>query len=54
MKLEINIDRMKIKMFEIIVAIIVLICIIYLFKGDFFRKKVVVTVVENLPLLAVG
>ena len=37
-------------MFEIIVAIIVLICIIYLFKGDFFRKKVVVTVVENLPL----
>lgn len=37
-------------MFEIIITIIVLACMIYIFKGEFFRKKVVVTVVENLPL----
>lgn len=37
-------------MFEIIIAIIVVICMIYIFKGDFFRKQVVVTVVESLPL----
>ena len=37
-------------MFEIIVSIIVVSCIIYLFKGEFFRRKAVVTVVENLPL----
>ncbi|MBS6184722.1 MAG: hypothetical protein E7E64_10910 [Clostridium celatum] len=37
-------------MFEIIVAIIVVGCIIYMFKGDFARKNVGVTVLENLPL----
>lgn len=37
-------------MFEIIIAIIVVICMICIFKGDFFRKQVVVTVVESLPL----
>lgn len=37
-------------MFEIIISIIVIGCIIYLFKGEFFRRKVGVTVVENLPL----
>ena len=37
-------------MVEIIVAIIVVICIIYIFKGDFIRRNVGVTVLENLPL----
>ena len=37
-------------MFEIIVAIIVVVCIIYIFKGDFIRKDVGVTVLESLPL----
>lgn len=37
-------------MFEIIVAIIVVICIMYGFKGDFTRKNVGVTVLESLPL----
>ena len=37
-------------MFEIIVAIIVVGCIIYMFKGDFARKNVGVTVLESLPL----
>ncbi|MEN8077972.1 hypothetical protein ABFP60_13490 [Clostridioides difficile] len=37
-------------MFEIIVAIIVVVCIIYIFKGDFTRKNVGVTVLEGLPL----
>lgn len=37
-------------MFEIIVAIIVVGCIIYIFKGDFARKNVGVTVLESLPL----
>lgn len=46
---NIYIDRMKI-MFEIIITIIVLACMIYIFKGEFFRKKVVITVVESLPL----
>ena len=35
---------------EIIVAIIVVGCIIYMFKGDFARKNVGVTVLESLPL----
>lgn len=38
-------------MFEIIILIIVIVCMIYIFKGDFFKRKVVVTVVENLPLV---
>ena len=37
-------------MFEIIVAIIVVICIIYIFRGDFTRRDVGVTVLESLPL----
>ena len=37
-------------MVEIIIAIIVIICIIYIFKGDFVRRNVGVTVLENLPL----
>lgn len=37
-------------MFEIIVAIIVLICIIYLFKGNFIKGEVGITVLESLPL----
>lgn len=37
-------------MFEIIVLIIVVICIMYIFKGDFARKDVGVTVLESLPL----
>ena len=37
-------------MVEIIVAIIVVICIIYIFKGDFIRRNVGVTVLESLPL----
>lgn len=36
-------------MFEIIVAIIVIVCIIYIFKGDFTRSAGV-TVLESLPL----
>lgn len=37
-------------MFEIIIAIIVVICIIYIFRGDFSRNNVGVTVIESLPL----
>ena len=37
-------------MFEIIVAIIVIICIIYFFKGDFTRRNAGVIVLKSLPL----
>ena len=37
-------------MIEIILAILVIACIIYIFKGDFTRKSVGVTVLESLPL----
>lgn len=37
-------------MFEIIVAIIIVICIIYIFRGDFSKKEVGVTVLKSLPL----
>lgn len=37
-------------MIEIILAILVIGCIIYIFKGDFTRKNVGVTVLESLPL----
>lgn len=37
-------------MFEIIVVIIVVICIIYIFKGDFTRRNAGVIVLKSLPL----
>lgn len=37
-------------MFEIIVAIIVVICIIYIFKSDFTRRNAGVIVLKSLPL----
>lgn len=37
-------------MFEIIVAIIIIICIIYFFKGDFTRRNAGVIVLKSLPL----
>lgn len=37
-------------MFEIIVAIIVVVCIIYIFKGEFTGRNAGVTVLESLPL----
>lgn len=37
-------------MIEIILAILVIGCIIYIFKGDFFRRNAGVTVLKSLPL----
>lgn len=37
-------------MVEIVVLIIVIVCMMYILKGDLYRKKVVVTIVESLPL----
>lgn len=37
-------------MFEIIIAAIIIICIIYIFRGDFSKKEVGVTVLKSLPL----
>ena len=37
-------------MIEIAIAILVIGCIIYIFKSDFIRRDVCVTVIESLPL----
>lgn len=37
-------------MFEIIIAVIIIICIIYIFRGDFSKREVGVTVLKSLPL----
>ena len=37
-------------MIEIAIAILVVGCIIYIFKSDFIRRDVCVTVIESLPL----
>lgn len=37
-------------MFEAIVIVVVIICIMYFFKDEVFGKNVVVTIVESLPL----
>ena len=37
-------------MIEIAIGILVIVCIIYIFKSDFIRRDVCVTVLESLPL----
>ena len=37
-------------MIEIAIGILVIVCIIYIFKSDFIRRDVCVTVIESLPL----